>query len=292
VRIGIDDFGTGHSSFAYLHEFPADVLKIDQSFVRGMEARQDKADIVGTVAALAEQLGLHVIAEGIESEAQLGLIQSRRCEYVQGYLFSRPVDPEAAADLLRNGVPQPVGSPSGEEALPPDSQARPRLPESPKRRGKISRPAYLCAGLAAVALLCLVALPARFARWPAAPPQTNAAGAGSKAAAGVEPPAPEVRPRPPQTTSATFAVVHQHLLGNCRGMLQVSSSGVSYASDNEKDSFSLKYSKFQAALDGNTLNIKSDQKTYKFKAADVTDNDANLSRLRRAVSAINASRPK
>jgi hypothetical protein len=120
----------------------------------------------------------------------------------------------------------------------------------------------------------------------------NAAEAGSTGLLTARPPAPTAKARLPQPAVVTFAVVHQHVVGSCRGVLRVSPSGVSYATDNAKDSFSLKYNQFQASLNHNTLDIKSDQKTYKFRAADVTGNDANLPQLRKAMSAINGFRPK
>jgi diguanylate cyclase (GGDEF)-like protein/PAS domain S-box-containing protein len=101
VKIGLDDFGTGYSSLGYLRQFPVDYLKIDHSFVRRMETSKDLVDIVRTIGSLAHQLGLHVIAEGIENADQLKLIRSLSCEYGQGFLFSRPVDNENAEALLK-----------------------------------------------------------------------------------------------------------------------------------------------------------------------------------------------
>ena len=105
VKIALDDFGTGQSSLAYLHQFPADKLKLDRSFVCDMETRNDVRDIVGTITTLAHQLGLEVIAEGVETGGQLAQVRSLGCEYVQGYFFSKPVDRERAAELLRTGFP-------------------------------------------------------------------------------------------------------------------------------------------------------------------------------------------
>ena len=75
VRISIDDFGTGYSSLAHLRQFPVDALKIDRSFVRGIETREDSAAIVGALTDMALQLGLHVVAEGVENEQQLALLR-------------------------------------------------------------------------------------------------------------------------------------------------------------------------------------------------------------------------
>ena len=104
VRISIDDFGTGYSSLAHLRQFPVDALKLDRSFVRGIEARQDGAAIVGTLTDMALQLGLHVVAEGIENEQQLALLRSLKCHAAQGYLFARPLDEVKATEILSTGL--------------------------------------------------------------------------------------------------------------------------------------------------------------------------------------------
>ena len=106
VRISLDDFGTGYSSLAYLRQFPLDALKIDRSFVRGIEIHTDMVDIVRTISTMAQQLGLRVVAEGIENEAQLALLRSLRCDCGQGYLFAKPLDGAAAAELLTTGLPE------------------------------------------------------------------------------------------------------------------------------------------------------------------------------------------
>ena len=105
VRVSVDDFGTGHSSLAYLRQFPLHSLKVDRSFVRGIEGSRDMASIVSAVTTMAQQLGLRVVAEGIEKEEQLGLLRALGCEFGQGYLFSRPIDADAATALLTAGLP-------------------------------------------------------------------------------------------------------------------------------------------------------------------------------------------
>ena len=105
VRVSVDDFGTGHSSLAYLRQFPLHSLKVDRSFVRGIEGNRDMASIVNAVTTMAQQLGLRVVAEGIENEEQIGLLRALGCEFGQGYLFSRPIDAGAAASLLTAGLP-------------------------------------------------------------------------------------------------------------------------------------------------------------------------------------------
>jgi EAL domain-containing protein (putative c-di-GMP-specific phosphodiesterase class I) len=104
IRISVDDFGTGYSSLAYLRQFPVDTLKVDRSFVRGMETHKDTAEIVGSLTALAQQLGLQVVAEGVENEEQLSLLRGLQCDSAQGYLLAKPLDVNGATEVLRNGL--------------------------------------------------------------------------------------------------------------------------------------------------------------------------------------------
>ncbi len=99
-RIYLDDFGTGYSSLSYLHRFPVDTLKIDRSFVMGMRPDGGGREIVRTIVALAQNLDLHVIAEGVETAVQRDALRELRCEYAQGFMFSRPVDSKQAEALL------------------------------------------------------------------------------------------------------------------------------------------------------------------------------------------------
>ena len=106
VGIAIDDFGTGYSSLSYLHRLPISTLKIDQSFVREIgivpaDGHED-APIIRTIIALAHNLGLSVVAEGVETEAQRDLLVALGCEGLQGFLLHRPLNlPEADALLAR-----------------------------------------------------------------------------------------------------------------------------------------------------------------------------------------------
>lgn len=99
VRLSIDDFGTGYSSLSYLNRFPVDTLKIDRSFVTSMNVADENLQIVKTIITLAGNLGMQVVAEGVETEEQLHQLKSLKCQYGQGYLFSTPLD-TVDADLF------------------------------------------------------------------------------------------------------------------------------------------------------------------------------------------------
>ena len=114
VRLAIDDFGTGYSSLSYLHRFPVDVLKVDRSFVSGMVAGSDEEELTRTIVRLGHSLGLTVIAEGIEQDAELEALQGMGCDLGQGYLFSRPVPAELVAELAWTCFPRRTGRPRPE----------------------------------------------------------------------------------------------------------------------------------------------------------------------------------
>ncbi|KAB2840674.1 MAG: EAL domain-containing protein, partial [Burkholderiales bacterium] len=100
IGIALDDFGTEYSSLSYLKHFPLDFMKIDQSFVRGIPQDSDDVAITRTVLTLARNLGLHVIAEGVETQAQFEFLRELACDEVQGYWISRPLPVEELERFL------------------------------------------------------------------------------------------------------------------------------------------------------------------------------------------------
>ena len=98
--LAIDDFGTGYSSLSYLHQFPFDTLKIDRSFISKLSEDQHSRVITEGIANLARSLGLKIIAEGVEEIDQLTILESYLCDFVQGYLISRPVAFEDTLQLI------------------------------------------------------------------------------------------------------------------------------------------------------------------------------------------------
>jgi EAL domain-containing protein (putative c-di-GMP-specific phosphodiesterase class I) len=100
VRVSLDDFGTGYSSLSYLRRLPIDTLKIDRSFVSQLDRFDDKRQIVEVVMMLARALDLDVVAEGVETDAELQLLRDMGSDFVQGYFYYRPLTAEAAEQAL------------------------------------------------------------------------------------------------------------------------------------------------------------------------------------------------
>ena len=106
VQLSVDDFGTGYSSLGYLYRFPMDVLKIDRSFISRVDTDGEKLELVRTIITLAWNLGMDVIAEGVETTKQLAQLKMLKCEYGQGYLFSKPMSAEHTEKFLL--LPNPL----------------------------------------------------------------------------------------------------------------------------------------------------------------------------------------
>ena len=101
VRIALDDFGTGYSSLSYLRSFPFDKVKIDQSFVRDLNVEGNNAHaVIRAITTLASALGMRTLAEGVEYAEQREILRREGCEYIQGFLLSRPVPASDVAALI------------------------------------------------------------------------------------------------------------------------------------------------------------------------------------------------
>lgn len=119
LKLSLDDFGTGYSSLSYLHQLPTDTLKVDQSFVGRMEEKaSEDGEIVKTIISLGHQLGMDVIAEGIETAEQLAGLRKLSCNYGQGYFFAKPLPQEAATELIKENKNWLGENDSPQEDLP------------------------------------------------------------------------------------------------------------------------------------------------------------------------------
>jgi PAS domain S-box-containing protein len=291
VRISIDDFGTGYSSLAHLRQFPVDALKIDRSFVRGIETRKDSAAIVGTLTDMARQLGLHVVAEGVENEQQLALLRSLDCHAAQGYLFAKPLDEAKATEILRTGLARRGALTSGGKsasalasvgrwgwasarkwgwaaaaivallavtllASPPASVEQTDLPD-------IKAPA-----VPPVATLPPVVTPLPGAKRAAAPESTRSQPSTPNIAADNAIVPPRVENPPAATSPLSIHVMHYHRVGHCIGRLVASRAGMAFVPDSNttSDGFAFKYNEFVHILQDDTLTIKSSTRTYRFRA--------------------------
>ncbi len=121
IKLSIDDFGTGYSSLSHLHRFPIDFLKVDRSFVGRVGLDPRESEIVRVIVGLGRNLGMQVIAEGVETPEQVGFLRGLDCEYGQGFYFARPLDAESAGGLLPHAV-KPVESEEGIVLVPRHSR--------------------------------------------------------------------------------------------------------------------------------------------------------------------------
>lgn len=110
VALTIDDFGTGYSSLAYLRHFPVSKIKIDRSFIRKLPVSKDDASLTRAIINMAKELGLKVVAEGVETEAQMSFLRTHACDAAQGYLFSKPLTADSAAQIQSSGCRYDVGT--------------------------------------------------------------------------------------------------------------------------------------------------------------------------------------
>ena len=179
LRVSVDDFGTGHSALAQLRQLPLDLLKVDRSFVRGIETNRDMKTILSAVMALAKELGLQTVAEGFEKTEQLELVRSLGCDAGQGYLFSKPVDSETAAALFKTG-------------LTPRQTEQPAPRTAHVERGRPPRTLKsVYAAAAVLAVVASVGLPGYFKQQPVQLPTTPAPPELPAIAAPPVPPLPD-----------------------------------------------------------------------------------------------------
>jgi EAL domain-containing protein (putative c-di-GMP-specific phosphodiesterase class I) len=102
ISLSMDDFGTGYSSLGYLKQFPFDTLKIDRSLIKDLDSTVQDRAIINAVITLGKGLNLNVVAEGVETIKIKDLLINLGCEYIQGYLFSKPLPVEEATEMLKN----------------------------------------------------------------------------------------------------------------------------------------------------------------------------------------------
>jgi len=133
VRLSVDDFGTGLSSLARLRDLPIDEVKIDRSFVSNLDHDEARRRFVWGVVAFAERVGLTVVAEGVEREAERDALTALGCHQAQGFLFSRPVPAEAVDTLLRSPIGWLLGIPASPPE-PPEGKVRRRARDHPVQR--------------------------------------------------------------------------------------------------------------------------------------------------------------
>ncbi len=104
VKLAVDDFGTGYSSLSYLQRFPIDILKIDRTFIAGIDSDDSNSSLVGAIVSLARTLQLQAVAEGVETGTQVDVLGQLGCDLAQGYYLARPVDADVLEEILRTGI--------------------------------------------------------------------------------------------------------------------------------------------------------------------------------------------
>jgi PAS domain S-box-containing protein len=320
IRISIDDFGNGYSSLSYLQQLPVDALKIDRSFVRRLKMEDDSVTIIGTMTRMARQLGLHVVAEGIENEEQLPLLRSLPCESGQGYLFARPLDVDGATEILKSGVPSPRTS----ETVRADVNVELSVPVRAAKRGVGFRGRGIAVVVTASAVLATTGIANRCAAHSPNPDEsftprraevTATTGSQSEAVTPPLPPGPTEAARTEKVESGgaprrsitppankrllpstqtgdsnikAFQVQHLHRFGSCAGRLVLSRKGLMFTPEesSSKDGIVLTRTELLPSMNDRTLTIRSKSKTYRFRlVADAQAADANA-RLRELIEAI------
>jgi EAL domain-containing protein (putative c-di-GMP-specific phosphodiesterase class I) len=123
IRLAIDDFGTGYSSLTYLKRFPVDVIKIDRSFIKDLPANGNDGALTSAVIAMGHSLEIELVAEGVETWAQVEFLLARGCHLVQGFLFSRPVPAQDFVALVAQGL-NAVPAPCPAVSVVAEAQAR------------------------------------------------------------------------------------------------------------------------------------------------------------------------
>jgi diguanylate cyclase (GGDEF)-like protein len=313
TRIALDDFGTGYSSLAYLRRFPLDYLKIDHSFIRSIEKSKDALEITRAISHLARQLGLRIIAEGIENSSQLELVQSLECECGQGFLYSKAVDSRQAEKLLLEGFApvEEIHSPATASAHSSPAPEPNRLAEAGQKRMFMPSRKRLLTGLLVCVLLIFLSLVAGFkyldseqshppspsvrtaVLQPAKPgvlftaaeesPQKNNRIDASAATLSQSPAAvPSIvgkKAAAPAAVEYSAPVIHDHVLGSCQGILRFTRHQIYFDSSKDKDSFVFSASQCSYALDRDCLTIKVGSTVYRFKSATAQNKAENRSQL-------------
>jgi hypothetical protein len=253
VRISIDDFGTGYSSLAYLSQLPVDALKIDKSFIHGIDTHNDKAHIVATLTEMAQRLKLHIVAEGIESEDHLACLRALDCDSAQGFLFAKPIDAEAATALLKTGFLRRPAAP---------------VPIMSWRAWAVALALLLFCGT--------LVWNSYDGRRPAPGRRLMTAGAAVTSSQTEEATEPSTAvtladsPSPPADQDpVSLKVSHLHRLGNCEGSLLVSRSGIAFvpSAKTGQDAFNFEYGEFLYSMRDETLTITSLDRDFRFRAA-------------------------